>query len=171
MKLKKFLVFGSALLFIVCGGQKPTKTEAPATVQDTLSLETTETVKPESTAPTVAPEPTPVTPAENVPPEKVAEKSEKPAELPKLWDFFATWCPPCKKQAPIVEEIAREFEGVVEVRSIDTDKEQELARKFGIQAIPTLVFLDPAGKELSRNVGLMSKDSIIARFKAHGFIK
>lgn len=169
--MKRLIIVISALLFIVCGGQKPAKTEAPSTVPETLNLKTAETVKPESAASTVASEPTPATPAENVEPEKVAEKSEKPAELPKLWDFFATWCPPCKKQAPIVEEIAREFEGVVEVRSIDTDKEQELARKFDIQAIPTLVFLDASGKELSRNVGLMSKDSIIARFKAHGFIK
>ncbi|NPV14263.1 thioredoxin fold domain-containing protein [candidate division WOR-3 bacterium] len=169
--MKRLIVIVSALLFIVCGGQKPAQTEAPSTVSDTVSLKTAETAKPESTGSAVAPEPTPATPAENVSPEKVAGKSEKPAELPKLWDFFATWCPPCKKQAPIVEEIAREFEGVVEVRSIDTDKEQELARKFNIQAIPTLVFLDPSGKELSRNVGLMSKDSIIARFKTHGFIK
>ncbi len=169
--MKRLTVIVGALFFIVCGGQKPARTETLATFQDTVSRETTETVKPESTPPPVALKPAPATPAENVPPEKEAEKSEKPAELPKLWDFFATWCPPCKKQAPIVEEIAREFEGVVEVRSIDTDKEQELARKFGIQAIPTLVFLDPAGKELSRNVGLMSKDSIIARFKTHGFIK
>lgn len=169
--MKRLIVIVSALLFIVCGGQKPPKTEAPSTVPDTVSLKTAEMAKPESTGSAVAPEPTPATPAENVQPEKVAGKSEKPAELPKLWDFFATWCPPCKKQAPIVEEIAREFEGVVEVRSIDTDKEQELARKFNIQAIPTLVFLDPSGKELSRNVGLMSKDSIIARFKTHGFIK
>ncbi|MEO0049529.1 MAG: thioredoxin domain-containing protein [candidate division WOR-3 bacterium] len=96
---------------------------------------------------------------------------ETKKDLPKLWDFFATWCPPCKMQAPIIEELAAEYSGQIEIISIDTDKNPDLARKFNIQAIPTLIFLDPSGKELSRRVGFFPKDSILARFKLHGFIK
>ncbi len=91
--------------------------------------------------------------------------------LPKLWDFFATWCPPCKQLAPTIEALEKEYDGKIEIKSIDTDQNKELAQKFNVQAIPTLVFLDAKGKELSRIVGLTSKDTIVARFKTHGFIQ
>ncbi len=168
--MKRLLVAIVVLLFVFCGGQKPAaKTEKPETT-------TTESI-PAAVAESVpAVEPAPVTGekevAEPAPAaEQPAVSENKPAELPKLWDFFATWCPPCKRQAPIIEELAAEYQGQIEIRSINTDENQELARKFNIQAIPTLVFLDATGKELSRHVGFFPKDSIIARFKAHGFIK
>lgn len=105
-------------------------------------------------------------------PETTATAATQPAEaLPKLWDFAADWCPPCREQAPIVHELEKEYDGKVEFRIIDVDKEQDLARKFGVQAIPTQVFLSPADSELSRHVGLFPKDSIVNRFKAHGVIK
>ena len=104
-------------------------------------------------------------------------KTETPAQveastnLPKLWDFWATWCPPCKELKPIVEGLEKEYAGRVEIKSIDVDQNKELASKFGVQAIPTLVFLDAKGTELSRFVGLVPKDSIVNRFKTHGFIQ
>lgn len=91
--------------------------------------------------------------------------------LPKLWDFWATWCPPCKALKPTIEALATEYAGKIEIKSIDIDKNGELASKFGIQAVPTLVFLDKDGNELSRIVGAVPKDTIVGRFRAHGFIQ
>lgn len=91
--------------------------------------------------------------------------------LPKLWDFWATWCPPCKELKPIVEALAQEYEGKIEIKSIDTDQNKELAQKFNVQAIPTMVFLDAKGTELGRIVGLVPKDSVLGRFKTYGFIQ
>ena len=110
---------------------------------------------PTATATTTAPQP----------------KTEAPTNLPKLWDFWATWCPPCKELKPTIEALAKEYEGKIEIRSIDSDQNKELAQKFNVQAIPTLVFLDAKGNELSRIVGLVSRDTIVGRFKAHGFIQ
>ncbi len=153
------LLFIFTLIFSFCGGPKKTATPEPADTTPTAIQ--TESV-PAPVAQTVQPAGTKPEPATG---------SETPAALPKLWDFFATWCPPCKKQAPIIEELAKEYAGRIEIISIDTDKNPELARKFNIQAIPTLVFLDAEGKELSRNVGLMSKEEILARFREHKFIE
>ena len=91
--------------------------------------------------------------------------------LPKLWDFWATWCPPCKELKPTIEALEKEYEGRIEIRSINVDENKELAQKFEVKAIPTLVFLDAKGKELSRIVGLTQKDTIVGRFKGHGFIE
>jgi thioredoxin len=98
-----------------------------------------------------------------------APKTEAVTNLPKLWDFWATWCPPCKELKPTIEALAKEYEGKIEIRSIDSDQNRELAQKFNVQAIPTLVFLDAKGNELSRIVGLVPRDTILARFKTHGF--
>jgi thioredoxin 1 len=92
-------------------------------------------------------------------------------DLPKLWDFWATWCPPCKQLKPTIEALEKEYEGKIEIRSINVDEDKGLSEKFDVQAIPTLVFLDAKGKELSRIVGLTPKDTIVGRFKAHGFIQ
>jgi len=97
-------------------------------------------------------------------------KTEAVTNLPKLWDFWATWCPPCKELKPTIEALEKEYEGKIEIRSIDTDQNKDLAQKFSVQAIPTLVFLDAKGNELSRIVGLVPKDTIVGRFKTHGFI-
>ncbi len=91
--------------------------------------------------------------------------------LPKFWDFSAEWCPPCREQKPIVHELEKEYAGKVEFRIIDVDQEKELAGKYGVKAIPTQVFIDKDGNTLSEHVGLFPKDSIVARFKTHGFIQ
>lgn len=56
-----------------------------------------------------------------------------------LADFWATWCGPCKMIAPIVEQLAQEFDGKVVVVKVDVDEESELAERFGVQSIPTLI--------------------------------
>jgi thioredoxin len=65
---------------------------------------------------------------------------------PAIIDFYADWCGPCKMVAPILEKIAAEFDGKLDVYKIDTDKEQELAGAFGIQSIPSLLFIPASGQ-------------------------
>jgi len=105
------------------------------------------------------------------PPEGQSQVAAAATNLPKMWDFWATWCPPCKEMKPVVEALEKEYEGKIEIKSIDTDQNKELAQKFNIQAIPTLVFLDAKGTELGRIVGLTPRDTILARFKTYGFIQ
>ena len=78
--------------------------------------------------------------------EKVADYEASPTEWkyegdkPCIVDFYATWCGPCKTLAPILEELAKEYAGQIDIYKVDVDKEQELAAVFGIQSIPTLLF-------------------------------
>jgi thioredoxin 1 len=111
------------------------------------------------------------TTAPTAPPQTKTEAAAVTTNLPKLWDFWATWCPPCKEMKPTIEALEKEYEGKIEIKSIDVDQNKDLAQKFNVQAIPTLVFLDAKGNELSRIVGLSPKDTIVGRFKTHGFIQ
>ena len=67
-------------------------------------------------------------------------------EIPCLIDFYADWCGPCKMVGPIIDELSEEYDGKVAFYKIDTDKEQELAGVFGIQSIPSLLFVPVDGK-------------------------
>ena len=66
--------------------------------------------------------------------------------LPAIVDFYADWCMPCKMVAPVLEELAAEYSGRIVVYKIDTEAEQELAAVFGIQSIPTLLFIPADGQ-------------------------
>ncbi len=66
--------------------------------------------------------------------------------LPAIVDFYADWCGPCKMVTPILEKLAVEYEGKINIYKVDTDKEQELAGAFGIQSIPSLLFIPAAGQ-------------------------
>lgn len=80
-------------------------------------------------------------------------KSEKPV----LVDFWATWCGPCMRQAPVVEELAAEG---YSVGKVDVDQQPALAQQYGVMSIPTLIVFK-GGKEVSRLVGLTSKNDLI----------
>lgn len=67
-------------------------------------------------------------------------------QLPAIVDFYADWCGPCKMVAPILEKVAAEYAGKLQVYKVDTDKEQELAGAFGIQSIPSLLFIPASGQ-------------------------
>lgn len=91
------------------------------------------------------------------------EKEVLESEKPVLIDFFADWCGPCKMLSPIVEQIAEENDQIKVVK-INIDNEQELAVKYGIMSIPTLVVIKN-GQESSRSVGLISKEEILELIK------
>lgn len=65
---------------------------------------------------------------------------------PVIIDFYADWCGPCRIASPILEEVAREYEGKITVYKIDTEKERELASVFGIQSIPAFLYIPMEGK-------------------------
>jgi thioredoxin 1 len=80
-------------------------------------------------------------------------------DLPCIIDFYADWCGPCKMVAPVLEEISQNYEGKVHVYKINTEEEQELASAFGIQSIPSLLFVPMDGKP-QMAVGALPKESL-----------
>jgi len=77
-------------------------------------------------------------------------------------DFFATWCNPCRALSPILENAKKELGDKVNVVKIDVDESEEIARKYGVMSIPTMVIIKN-GEELDRMVGLLNKQAIIDR--------
>ncbi|MBD2845910.1 thioredoxin [Paenibacillus sp. IB182496] len=74
-------------------------------------------------------------------------------------DFWAPWCGPCKMQLPIVEELSAEMEGQAVIAKVNVDEEPELASKFGVMSIPTLILFKD-GQPVDKMVGLQSKDAL-----------
>ena len=68
--------------------------------------------------------------------------------LPAIIDFYADWCGPCKILTPVLEELAFEYKGRLLIYKVNTDVEQELSAVFGIQSIPTLLFIDASGEPI-----------------------
>ena len=82
------------------------------------------------------------------------------AEKPVLLDFWATWCMPCRMLAPTIEEIAEDFEGQVIVGKVNVDDDPDLARKYRVASIPTLIVFEN-GAEVRRSVGVISREDIL----------
>lgn len=76
---------------------------------------------------------------------------------PAIIDFYADWCGPCKAVTPILEELDKEYQGLIDFYKIDTDQEQELTAMFGIRSIPTVLFI-PVNDEPRIAVGAMPKE-------------
>jgi len=93
--------------------------------------------------------------------EEVVLKSDKPA----LVDFWAVWCGPCKMVAPIVEGIAKEFEGKATVAKVDVDTNTEVSASFGIRNIPTLLFFKD-GKVVDKHVGVATQKVLADKLSA-----
>ena len=81
-------------------------------------------------------------------------------ELPCLIDFYADWCGPCKMVAPILEELSEEYAGKINIYKVDTEAQQELAAAFGIQSIPSLLFI-PVDDKPQMAAGALPKDSFV----------
>ena len=88
---------------------------------------------------------------------------------PSVFDFNATWCGPCRKLAPILEELAAEYEGRVNFYSIDTDKNKQLAQAMQIESIPYVLFFGTNGDDPEEMTGLpsMEKEEIKENVKAY----
>lgn len=82
---------------------------------------------------------------------------------PVLVDFWAEWCGPCKAIAPILDELADEYEGRVRIGKVNIDEQQSIAAEYGIRAIPTLLLFDK-GQVADQIVGLRSKRDLKASF-------
>lgn len=72
--------------------------------------------------------------------------------MPAVVDFYADWCGPCKRVAPIMEELAKEYKGKVIFYKVNTDKEREVAGAFGIRSIPSILFIPKTGKPSMQRV-------------------
>jgi len=88
--------------------------------------------------------------------------------IPKLLDLGATSCIPCKMMAPILEEMKKDYAGVLQVEFIDVWKDPAAGTKYGIEQIPTQIFFDAEGKERFRHVGFFGKEGILAKWKELG---
>ena len=88
------------------------------------------------------------------------------AKLPCVIDFYADWCGPCKRVAPIMEEIAQEYDGKLLVYKVNVDKDRKLPTIFKVSSIPTVFFLPEEGQPLS-HVGALSKEEYISIINRH----
>lgn len=91
------------------------------------------------------------------------EKEVLNSKEPVLVDFYADWCGPCKMMAPIVEELATELNGKVKVGKVNIDANQDLAMKYGVMSIPTLIIFKE-GKENKRFIGVKDKKTLLNEF-------
>jgi thioredoxin 1 len=100
-----------------------------------------------------------------------SKDSEKEKKLPLLLDLGAEKCIPCKMLAPILEEMKKEYKGVLIVKFIDVWKPENVAegKKYKIETIPTQIFFDENGKELWRHVGFISKEDMLKKWKELGY--
>ena len=89
----------------------------------------------------------------------------KNGELPLVVDFWATWCGPCRMIAPIIEELAKEYDGKINVGKCDVEECDDIAAEFGIRNIPTILFFK-GGEIVDKMVGAASKSKIGEKFKA-----
>lgn len=82
-----------------------------------------------------------------------------------LVDFWAPWCGPCRMIAPVIEELAAEFEGKANICKVNTDEEQDIAVKYGIRSIPTILFFKN-GEVVEQMVGAASKQAFADKLNA-----
>ncbi len=129
----------SALILAACGGASEARSAQNENQQKEQQSKTTTVMKPIH-----------LTKAEFL--KKVVDYEGNPTEWkylgekPAIIDFYASWCGPCKRVAPILDELAAEYGDKIDIYKIDTEQEQELAAAFGIRSIPTLLFVPMEGK-------------------------
>ncbi|KAB2827543.1 MAG: thioredoxin [Paludibacter sp.] len=150
--MRKIVVASLALIliaFTACGNQSKDK----ATEKNADNITTNETKKMGTIK---------LTKAEFL--TKAANYEANPSEWkylgdkPCIIDFYADWCGPCKTIAPILEDLAKEYDGQIYIYKVDTEKEQELAAAFGIRSIPSLLFV-PMNEQPQMAMGALPKET------------
>ena len=89
----------------------------------------------------------------------------KNGELPLVVDFWATWCGPCRMIAPIIEELANEYDGKIVVGKCDVEENDDIVSEFGIRHIPTVLFFK-GGQVVDKTVGAVTKAKFVEKFNA-----
>jgi len=85
-------------------------------------------------------------------------------DIPCMIDFYADWCQPCKMVAPVLEELQKEYDGKIVIYKVDTESERELAGIFGIQSIPSLLFV-PKDEQPQMAMGALPKETFVKAIK------
>ena len=85
-------------------------------------------------------------------------------DKPCIIDFYADWCGPCKAIAPVLEELSKDYDGKIDIYKVDTEAEKELSSMFGIQSIPSLLFIPSEGQPQMAQ-GALPKESLQKAFK------
>lgn len=153
-------LIGLATVAAACSGGNPTTDRSPA---------------PTSTIPVLPSSPEPV---QTATPENVQDPSSYLASIPlaevlgngkpTLAEFGWRDCIPCKQMKPILEELAVEYEGRVNVLIVEVYEHLDLTRQYGIMAIPSQIVFEGSGREVKRHVGVWFKDDIVAQLKKMG---
>jgi len=84
-------------------------------------------------------------------------------DKPAVIDFYAEWCGPCKVVGPILDELSTEYEGKIDIYKVDTEDQYELAGMFGIQSVPSILFI-PMGEQPQMSMGAMPKETLKQAF-------
>lgn len=84
---------------------------------------------------------------------------------PVVIDFWAPWCGPCRSIAPIIEELATEYEGRAIIGKYNVDDDTDLGIDYGIRSIPTLLFFDKEGNMVDKHVGTITRDALVAKLE------
>lgn len=93
------------------------------------------------------------------------EKEVLQSEIPVMVDFWATWCVPCRLIAPIVERLAEKYAGRLKVAKLDVDRNQELAIRYQVMSIPTLLFFKN-GQVVDRIIGAVKEQEIVQKIES-----
>ena len=86
--------------------------------------------------------------------------------MPAIVDFWAAWCAPCHMIAPVLEEIAEEYDGQLKVAKLDVDQNPQVATQFGVMSIPTMILFKD-GEAVERLIGYMPKERLLEKITPH----